>query len=1119
MATLKSKVSIQTIQEQPEFIKSDHPGFLEFLKAYYEFLESAELGLSSLGSKDAIIHEEGIGQYILLQDTNRYRAGESNKILAEDSTTGAFAVDEIITGTTSNATATIRVEDINNGSRLFISAQNKFIIGETITGGTTGATGVIGSYTANPVQTVADLLEYDDVDGAIDTFFTQWKETFMKTIPRNLTSGLKERTMLKNIKDLYRAKGTRMGHKLFFRMLLGEEVEVTYPTKDMLRASGGKWSVDDIIRARQQNDTFLLETTTVINDDYLVLEDGAQILDETQVTSSFDFLNLVGQTITQSHATATAVIDQVSQYFIGGEEITEFTIQTDTSTGTWVGGHSFTGIDNTNDNITISGKSIDVLEKADLSAVTFASSQYFSTDDAVTITANNGSEASSAIVRVTSGTINNVIADTAGTGYAVGDDIVVDNTNTDGSGLVAEVSIVNGGFIPEAGTLTGQFRITLESGTPGGAGEILFEQSQFVYASESGTFQIGETITGAASGATASVVTVQKDIKTVSTGVITGTFTVGEVINGGTSSVSATLESATVSCYPSNEDDTGMIATDRINLEPGTTRADGYIGDAVVQEGATGPITDVRVTSIGYGYTSLPTLTITSSGGTSGVVRAVGTGVGELSGIDITNHGVDYSDIGTTTLVVNTNFLCTSISGAFTINETVTGGTSGATGTFVSQNSNTGVIKLKSLSTTPFVTLETITGGSSTRTAVIHSFVKSVVPLTAKPDVTTSGKYSNDISHISEATQKIQDSFYYQDFSYVIKSGSYINQWKDALLSSVHPAGWAVFGQVDVSSKVSMLSSISSQSGLGAIYTAIFAALVTRRLGTSDQGTINTSLAATNEPGTDPIYQPRLRVATGLSFTTYEVITGSSSGATGRVLSDDTDHAGARIVTYESVSGIFTTSDTITGGTSSRTATVTIIFGQLGQRDVELRHYLEIRIKSPRTGVNYAFAPNYDDLNKWGFSNANNESAASSRTFLSHDVYPVFVSQLTTLSSGINASVTTIPVAALDSFPTSGTIKIGAEEITYTGKSAATGAGNLTGGTREVNSTTAASHSSAAGVTLVRMALRQEKTSGYRISDWATDQNGTSITIGDIISNSNYKNNISPPTEITMYKT
>ena len=37
------------------------------------------------------------------------------------------------------------------GSRLFISAQNKFLIGETVTGGTSNATGVITDYTANLV--------------------------------------------------------------------------------------------------------------------------------------------------------------------------------------------------------------------------------------------------------------------------------------------------------------------------------------------------------------------------------------------------------------------------------------------------------------------------------------------------------------------------------------------------------------------------------------------------------------------------------------------------------------------------------------------------------------------------------------------------------------------------------------------------------------------------------------------------------------------------------------------------------------------------------------------------------------------------------------------------------
>ena len=47
----------------------------------------------------------------------------------------------------------------------------------------------------------------------------------------------------------------------------------------------------------------------------------------------------------------------------------------------------------------------------------------------------------------------------------------------------------------------------------------------------------------------------------------------------------------------------------------------------------------------------------------------------------------------------------------------------------------------------------------------------------------------------------------------------------------------------------------------------------------------------------------------------------------------------------------------------------------------------------------------------------------------------------TTLSAGINAAVTTIPLTAITGFPTAGTLTIGTEDITYTGISSL----NLTG--------------------------------------------------------------------------
>jgi hypothetical protein len=66
-----------------------------------------------------------------------------------------------------------------------------------------------------------------------------------------------------------------------------------------------------------------------------------------------------------------------------------------------------------------------------------------------------------------------------------------------------------------------------------------------------------------------------------------------------------------------------------------------------------------------------------------------------------------------------------------------------------------------------------------------------------------------------------------------------------------------------------------------------------------------------------------------------------------------------------------------------------------------------------------------------------------------------------TLSSSINTSVTSLTMASSTSFPSSGTVQIDSELITYTSNSG----GTLSGLTRGANGTTAASHSSGATVT------------------------------------------------------
>jgi len=91
--------------------------------------------------------------------------------------------------------------------------------------------------------------------------------------------------------------------------------------------------------------------------------------------------------------------------------------------------------------------------------------------------------------------------------------------------------------------------------------------------------------------------------------------------------------------------------------------------------------------------------------------------------------------------------------------------------------------------------------------------------------------------------------------------------------------------------------------------------------------------------------------------------------------------------------------------------------------------------------------------------------AADSKYFIVGGLAKIYVYDATTLTNALNGSVndsvTTLTLDSTAGFETKGTVTVGSEQITYTGKSAT----QLTGCTRGANSTSAASHSDDAVVT------------------------------------------------------
>jgi hypothetical protein len=101
----------------------------------------------------------------------------------------------------------------------------------------------------------------------------------------------------------------------------------------------------------------------------------------------------------------------------------------------------------------------------------------------------------------------------------------------------------------------------------------------------------------------------------------------------------------------------------------------------------------------------------------------------------------------------------------------------------------------------------------------------------------------------------------------------------------------------------------------------------------------------------------------------------------------------------------------------------------------------------------------------------------------------------TTLASTINDTVTDIPLANSAAFPSSGEIRIGSEDISFTANNTTTNI--LSGGAREVNGTTKAGHSAGATVTDISkfVAWGDPSSSDFTIDPglWILDNFGTKL--------------------------
>jgi hypothetical protein len=284
----------------------------------------------------------------------------------------------------------------------------------------------------------------------------------------------------------------------------------------------------------------------------------------------------------------------------------------------------------------------------------------------------------------------------------------------------------------------------------------------------------GKGITGGTSGTTGVVELVLKEqigafeVSTIYLSKVAGTFLSNETVTDGINTF--TLDGM-VTGYTITNPGNGYSVDDNVTITGGGAGAVG--AQLLVETLATGSVTVATIVAAGTGYVVGDKLTINNTnkleidGRTCSVLVKTVNGSGGITALEFENNGHGYKSV-----------------------PTVSGGGTG-TGANVTLN-GTGIGGIKTLKLThngfhyqlvPTLDFSSKGDGTATGVAIISGYEDE-----------HQTRWIGDDGFLSAANY-IQDSRYYQAFSYEIKSGNTIDKWRDYVKRIVHPSGLALFGR------------------------------------------------------------------------------------------------------------------------------------------------------------------------------------------------------------------------------------------------------------------------------------------------------------------------------------
>ena len=151
-----------------------------------------------------------------------------------------------------------------------------------------------------PSLALRNASSFYDIDETRDDYLQILKKEYAIDVPDYISAD--KRLLYKYIKDFYQTKGTDSAFKFLFRIFFDEEIEVLYPSKNILRTSDGKWRSDQTLKLSKTN---------------------------------YDPFTSISKKITGSVSGASGVVDTVTLYQDGPNEVYEVLFAPGTVYGTF----------------------------------------------------------------------------------------------------------------------------------------------------------------------------------------------------------------------------------------------------------------------------------------------------------------------------------------------------------------------------------------------------------------------------------------------------------------------------------------------------------------------------------------------------------------------------------------------------------------------------------------------------------------------------------------------------------------------------------------------------------------------------------------------------------------